>query len=196
MLAELLAHAQPAGPGRNDKARLAPGAPRRVDRARALTRPRETGGRRLVTTPRSGKGFKIFSRTDRGFTNQRRGTGEGALAPSPSCTGRSWTSPDLLAVPGRGAGTRAARPDRGRPRRGCGENGQVAGRVGRGIRTDSARPVRDEFRFRTGPRMRLARGAQTRSSRRTRAARKLEGALGDVLSAGRTPRYIRGTFAH
>jgi hypothetical protein len=43
---------------------------------------------------------------------------EGALAPSPSCTGRSWTSPDLLAVrpaparPPRAAGP--AHPCRGR----------------------------------------------------------------------------------
>jgi len=43
-------------------------------------------------------------------------------------------------------------------------------------------------------RARLACGAQTRSSRRTRAARKLEDALGGVLSAARAlqvhPRYI------
>ena len=51
-------------------------------------------------------------------------------------------------------------------------------------------PVSDRHRTR------LARGAQTRSSRRTRAARKLEGASGDVPSAGQTPRYIRGIFAH
>ena len=37
------------------------------------------------------------------------------------------------------------------------------------------------------PRARLARGAQTPSGRRTRAARKLEDALGCVLPAGRTP---------
>src|ERR1700722_3880277 len=60
----------------------------------------------------------------------------------------------------------------------------------RGISTDSARPVRDEFRFLGRPRARLACGAQTRFSRRTRAASKLEDALGGLLRNG----YIAGTF--
>jgi hypothetical protein len=63
-----------------------------------------------------------------------------------------------------------------------------------GISTDSARPVRDEFRFWVGPVRDRRTGAQTRSSQRTRAARKLEDALGATVFAGRTPqvrpRYI------
>jgi hypothetical protein len=59
-----------------------------------------------------------------------------------------------------------------------------------GISTDSARPVRDEFRFRTGPRAQLARGAQTRPSRRTRAARKLEEAPRQATPQRVRRRYI------
>lgn len=64
----------------------------------------------------------------------------------------------------------------------------------RGISTDSARAVRDESRFRADPNATGVRGADAPSPR-TRAARKLEGALGVAVSAGQTMqvhlRYFR-----
>jgi len=56
--------------------------------------------------------------------------------------------------------------------------------VPHGISTDSARPVRDDFRFRSAPCAIGMPGGRMRSRLRTRAARKLEGALCVAVFAG------------